>query len=347
VIKLNQRTSVNLPGGRRQKISLAQQWLYHHRLAKPKAACDCATMFTTILFALAPTAALIALGHALRRIALVQEVFWPQAERLVYYVLIPSLFFHSLATAHLDDLPVRALALTLVLSTVIVAAIMVALSPWLGLKGAQFTSVFQGSIRFNNYIGVTAAVGLFGAPGLALAALSNAAIVPTVNVLCVLVFARFGSVQLSLSGIMRQLAFNPLVVASVLGIAVQVLGFSLPPVIEPVLRSLAQASLPLGLICVGAALNFSAAGAWVRPIAIASAAKFGLMPLATIFVGYMMGLRGDAAVTALLFQALPTASSSYIMARQLGGDAELMAGIVAVQTVIAVLAIPLVMTLGL
>ena len=303
-------------------------------------------MFFTILLALAPTAALIAMGQILRRIVVVQETFWPQAKRLVYFVLLPSLFFHGLATAHLSDLPVREMVLTLMLSTCAVAVVMVLSSPWLRLKGPQFTSVFQGSVRFNNYIGVTAAQSLFGAPGVAMAAVSNAAIVPTVNILCVLVFARFGAVKLSLRGIARQLALNPLVLACVAGIAMQMLKLPMPPVAEPVLRSLGQASLPLGLLCVGAALDFGSARRWLWPVAIASVAKFALMPAATLLMGHWLGLDGRAAVTALLFQTLPTASSSYIMARQLGGDAPLMAGIVAVETVLAALAIPVTMVVA-
>ena len=92
--------------------------------------------------------------------------------------------------------------------------------------------------------------------------------------------------------------------------------------------------------------GFGAARRWVRPVVLASVAKFALMPMATLMVGHWLGLDGRGAITALLFQSLPTASSSYIMARQLGGDAPLMAGIVAVQTVIAALAIPVVMVLA-
>ena len=145
----------------------------------------------------------------------------------------------------------------------------------------------------------------------------------------------------------RQLALNPLVVASVVGIAIQGLGLPLPVGVEPVLKALGQASLPLGLLCVGAALDFGTARTWVRPLAVTSAVKFGLMPLATVLACLALGVRGPAAATALLFQALPTASSSYIMARQLGGDAPLMAGITAVQTVLAAAAIPLaILSLG-
>ena len=301
-------------------------------------------MTGALLLALVPIALLIGLGVALRRAGFLAETFWPQAERLGYYVLLPSLFVHGLATAHLDGVPVLALAAVLVASTLTVALVLLALRPRLALDGAAFTSVFQGGIRFNNYVGVSAAVGLFGAQGVALAAVANAAIVPTVNVLCVLVFARFGSAgRLAPAAVVRQLALNPLVVASVVGIGFQATGLRLPLGVEPVLKALGQASLPLGLLCVGAALDFGTARTWVRPLAVTSAVKFGLMPLATVLACLALGLRGPAAATALLFQALPTASSSYIMARQLGGDAPLMAGIIALQTVLAGAALPLVL----
>jgi predicted permease len=297
-----------------------------------------------ILLALVPIALLIGLGALLRRAAFVSEAFWPQAERLGYYVLLPALFIHGLGTARLDGVPVAALAGVLVVSTLAVAAILLAARPHLGFDGAAFTSVFQGGVRFNNYVGVSAAAGLFGAQGIALAAVANAAIVPTVNVLCVLVFARFGAGgRLTGCAVLRQLALNPLLVACAIGIGLQAAGLGLPPGLEPMLKALGQASLPLGLLCVGAALEFGAARRWARPVAVASAAKFVLMPLATLLACRAFDLHGPAAATALLFQALPTASSSYILARQLGGDAPLMAGITAAQTVLAGAAIPLVL----
>jgi malonate transporter and related proteins len=299
-------------------------------------------MIATLLLALAPIALLIAIGAWLRRSHFLAESFWPQAEKLGYYVLLPSLFLHGLATARLDGIPVWSMVATLVCSTVLVAAILVGIRHRLAIDNPAFTSVFQGGVRFNNYVGVSAAAGLFGAQGIALAAVANAAIVPTVNVLCVLVFARYGSQgRLPAKAIARQLATNPLVLACVAGIALQVTGIGLPPVAAPVFKALGQASLPLGLLCVGAALKFTAAKTWLRPVGASALAKFALMPLATLAACQAFGLHGPAAIAALLFQTLPTASSSYIMARQLGGDAPLMAGIVAAQTLLAGIAMPL------
>lgn len=298
-------------------------------------------MTYALLIALLPIAILIALGVYLRHRAFLAESFWAQAERLGYYVLLPSLFFHGLATAKLEGMPVKGMIMALVLSTVVVAALILATRAMVPGDDPAFTSVFQGGVRFNNYVGVSAAAGLFGAQGIALAAVANAAIVPTVNILCVLVFARYGSAgRMPMRKVFRQLALNPLVLACFAGILVQTLGTGLPPGIEPVLKSLGQASLPLGLLCVGAALDLRSVRQWLRPVGYSSAMKFLVMPIVTLAACRLFGLSGQPAVAALLFQALPTASSSYIMARQLGGDAPLMSGIIACQTLLASIALP-------
>ncbi|QPM89306.1 AEC family transporter [Pseudooceanicola algae] len=302
-------------------------------------------MTAAILLALLPIVLIIGLGQVLRRRRFLAEAFWPQAERLGYYILLPCLFFNGLATADLGAIPVARLAATLVISTSLTALAVVMLRPAFRVDGPAFTSVFQASIRFNNYVGVTLATGLFGPIGLALAALCNAALVPTVNILSVLVFARFATARLTLRSVLLQLLRNPLLMASLAGICFQLFGLSVPAGIEPALHTLGAASLPLGLLCVGAALDFDKARQWIGPVAASSAIKFLALPLITLIVARLIGLEGLALTTALLFQALPTASSAYILARQLGGDAPLMAGLTAAQTVLALIALPLVMTL--
>lgn len=296
---------------------------------------------TALVLALVPIALLIMLGVWLRTSNFIGEAFWPHAEKLGYYVLLPSLFFHSLATAELGELPVKTMITVLVASTVAVSTIMVVARRLFPVDDPAFTSLFQGSVRFNNYVGVTAAAGIFGTHGIALAAVANAAIVPTVNILCVLVFARYGAGgRPTLKGVLKQLALNPLVVACALGMIVQTSGLQMPPGVDPFLKALGQSSLPLGLLCIGAALNLGTVRSWLNPIGASSIVKFIAMPLATVLICRLLGLEGEAALAAVLFQTLPTASSAYIMARQLGGDAPLMAGIIAGQTLLAALALP-------
>lgn len=302
-------------------------------------------MVAAVLAALVPAALLIGLGAILRRAGFLDETFWPGAERLSYFVLLPALFVHSLATADLAAVPIAGLALAVVPPLLLVAGGLVALRPRLPISDAAFTSVFQGGIRFNNYVGLVLASGLFGAGGLALAAVANALIVPTVNVLCALVFARYGARRTNLLRALPRAVVNPLVLGCLGGVALQVAGLRLSGGVEAFVRALGTAALPLGLLCVGAAFEPSAIGRGRREALVASLAKFALLPAAGGLMVWLSGLQGPPATVAVLFLALPTASSAYIMARQLGGDAPLMAGIVALQTALAAVAVPLAMAL--
>ncbi|HDS1734242.1 MULTISPECIES: AEC family transporter [Pseudomonas] len=304
-------------------------------------------MLDLLLTTLAPIIALIALGTWLRVRGFLAEGFWPGAERLSYYVLLPSLFLHGLATANLDGVPILGMVGVLMLSTVLGAALLVLYQGAVNHDGADFTSVFQGGVRFNNYIGATLAAGLYGSAGIALAAVANAAIVPLVNLLCVLVFARFSARHSSPATILKAIFANPLIIGCAGGMLLRVSNVGLPPGLEPTVKALGQAALPLGLLCVGAALGGARLGQQVRPLLAASLFKFLVLPLTTWGLCRLLGLGGQAAVVAVLFQALPTASSSYVMARQMGGNAPLMATIIALQTVVAALTLPLMLSLTL
>lgn len=298
-----------------------------------------------ITLAVVPVALLIGLGWVLRRIGLLADPFWQGAERLCFVVLLPALLAHGLGTADLAGVPVAAMVVAIVVPLVATAAGLLLIRPRLGIDGPAFTSVLQGGIRFNNYIGLAASAALHGAPGVALAAVANAAIVPTVNVMAVLAFARFGKATPSVAGTLKALATNPLILGCAIGALWQVTSAPVPGVVAIALRSLGQASLPIGLLCVGAA--FTPRAIWARPgaAAVSSAAKFLLLPALTALACAGFGVRGTAAEVAVLFAALPTASSSYIMARQLGGDAPLMAGITTLQTLLAALTLPLTLAL--
>ncbi|MDI9848712.1 AEC family transporter [Rhodoblastus sp. 17X3] len=298
-------------------------------------------MTVAALNALAPVVLLIGLGHFLKRCRALDEAFWPQAERICYFVLLPALFFHGTATAEIGELPAGRLSVALIASTLVLSALIVAARPLIRTDGAGFTSVFQGGIRFNNYIGLMLVSGMLGVRGVAYAAICNAALVPTVNVLSVLVFARYGEVRLSPLQVLWQSVTNPLVLACLGGLAFHMLGFALPFGVEPAMKALGGAALPLGLLCVGAALRFSGVRGWASPIFASSLFKLAAAPALTFLAARLFGLPSTPATVALLYQSLPTASSAYIQARQLGGDAPLMAGITAAQTIMAAATLPL------
>lgn len=298
-------------------------------------------MLALIFSALLPIALIIGLGHLLKRFGFLDQGFWPQAERLAYFVLLPLLFAHGLYRADLSGVPIGLIAAGLVGPATIGTLALLVANRAMRFDGPVLTSVIQGGIRFNNYVGVTAAVGLLGVSGAALAAVANAILVPTVNVLCSLVFARYGARQPSAMGVVKSIAFNPLILGCVLGITLRLTGIVLPAGIEGFMQAMGRAALPVGLLCVGAALNWEALGRGIGPALAATATRFMLVPAVTAAICLAVGLTGPAALVVLLIQCLPTASSSYVMARQLGGDAPLMAGIIAFQTLVGVVTVPI------
>ena len=301
-----------------------------------------------VVLAIAPVFLLIFLGYGIRARDLLAEDFWEPAERLIYFALFPALLVSTLASADLGNLDIGPMAGALVAAIAVAVVALMLLRPLMGWPGPVFTSVFQGVVRQNTYIGLAVALAVFGADGLAAAAVAVAVIVPLVNLLSVTILTRYGEGgRPGWLGAVRPVVRNPLIVACALGIALNVSGIGLPPVIGPFLEIVGRAALPLGLIVVGAGLDLSAARAAGLPVAVAGGLRLIALPAVTALACQALGVSPVAAFVAVLFNGTPASASSYILARLLGGDARLMASIIAVQTTLSMVTLPLVLTFGL
>ncbi len=297
-----------------------------------------------IALVILPVFLLIFLGWVLRRRAFPGEAFWAPAERLTYFLLFPVLLATTLARADFSELAVLPMAAAIVAAILVMTAALLLARPCLGLDGPGFTSLFQGAVRMNTYIGLAVTFGVAGEAGLAAAAVAVAAIVPLVNLLCVAMLARYGTAaQPTLGGVARQIATNPLILGCAAGGLLNLTGLGLPPVLGEVMQILARAALPLGLLCVGAALDLRAARAAGRPVLVSSVLKLAVLPALTWAGCWALGVEGTAAFVAVLFNGLPTATSAYVLARQMGGDATLMASLITAQTLLAMLTLPVVL----
>ncbi len=293
-----------------------------------------------------PVFLLIFVGWVCRRREFPGDHFWAPAERLTYFLLFPALIATTLAEADFSDLAILPMAAAIVLAILAMSALVLALRRAFGVDGPGLTSVYQGTVRMNTYIGLSVAYGVHGEEGLTAAALAVAAIVPLVNVTCTLMLARYGhGAQPTARGIARSFASNPLILACVVGGLLNLTGIGLPPVLGPMAQILGRAALPLGLLAVGAALDLKAARAAGGLVLQTSALKLVGLPLITWAFLQGFGVTGVAAFVAILFNALPTATSAYILARQLGGDATLMASLITLQTLVSMASLPLVLGL--
>lgn len=298
--------------------------------------------FPLILGALGPIVALILLGLGLRRMGFPGDGFWPAAERFTYFILFPALLVHHLSLARLGDYAVRSVAAVIVALLLGMTAVVYTIRPWLTVDGPGFTSVYQGVIRFNTYVGLAVVFAVFHTEGGTVAALVMAIMIPLINVLCVLVLVAHVGGAVTVGGVVRGLVTNPLILACLLGIGLNVTGIGLPWGSVAVLEILARAALPLGLLAVGAGLRLDGLAQPRLLIGTSALKLLGAPALAGMLCGLVEPGRLETAVL-VTFTALPGASASYILARQMGGDAPLIAAIVTVETALAIVTLPLVL----
>lgn len=302
-----------------------------------------------VIAALLPVFLLIVLGFILKRTLLRPETQWHGLERLTYYVLLPVFLIQTLVKADLSTVPVGGVGGALLLSALAMSLLCLALRPLLaraGVDGPAFTSLFQGATRWQTYVALAVADSLFGNLGLAIASVAMIAIVPLVNVLSVTVLAHYASPEKRSAGsIAATVVSNPLIWACVIGLVLNVTHIPLPKLWHEVADALGRSSLAIGLLVTGAGLHLKGL---FRPSLAASVTvflKLVLMPLIAVGLALQFGITGSNLAVVTICSAVPTASSAYVLARQMGGDAPLLAQIITLQTILAAITMPIAIAL--
>ena len=295
-----------------------------------------------VVLAIIPIFGLILLGFVLRRLGFPGRDFWPVSERLTYYVLFPALLVSGMSGRSFDG-AAAGLALTLGAAVCLVGAFLMLARNMFSMDGPAFTSVFQGAIRPNSYVGLSAAAALLGPDWMTLSAVALLTLVPLVNVLCVLVLSRHGKHGGGLGRVGLELVKNPLILACAVGLLLTATGLSLPLLVNDLLAILGKAALPMGLLAVGAGLRMEGLGERALPVGLASLAHLAALPLAAYGCAHLLGVTGAALDAALIYTAIPVSVSAFILARQMGGDHRVMALIITVQTALSAVTMPIVL----
>lgn len=289
-----------------------------------------------------PLFALICLGFVMARGGFPEAGFWPAAERVNYFILFPALLVSSLANAPVRDPALLRLGVAVIVTICLAAAALAVLRRFVPMPAARFGPSMQGVVRLNTYLGLAITASLAGPEGLERAAVLLAVAVPLVNVLSIIALTDSGAARHP-AALLRMILRNPLILACIAGIVIALAGFGLPYGTGQFVTVLAQGSLPLGLLCVGAALRPAMMRQDVAALAGNGAARLLGMPVLAFLVGRAFGLDGVEALVLVIFSAIPTAPTAYVLTRQFGGDGTYMAGLVTAQTMAAVVTIPLVL----
>jgi len=294
-----------------------------------------------IITALVPIFAIILLGFLISRSTLVAAAMWPELERLTYYFFFPALLILRLSTSNFDWQELREITQVIALGLLAISLFIIAMHKLIAQDSASLSSVYQGSIRFNTYIGLACIDALYGDRGLTTAALCLAVYIPLVNILSVISLSlHAGSGAQRWSTVVTATVSNPLVVACAVGIGISYADLRIPELATAVITILTQPALPLGLLAVGAGIHLTAIGAQSWQLLVALVNKMLLFPAAILAACLLFDTDNSLATILLILTALPAPPSAYILARQLGGNTALMANIITLQTIVAFVAIP-------
>ena len=296
--------------------------------------------------ALVPIFALILMGHLFKRWHFPGDDFWIHAERFSYYVLFPAMLVFKLGQARVPASAYGDILLLVVAMLASMTLALVVVQWFLRWPGDVFSSVYQGGIRFNSFVGFAAAGTLLGDQGLSTMAIVIAIKVPLINLLCILMFSlSVGQGPIKWLQVFKTIGTNPLIIGSVVGALWSFFQIGFHPLAAGILKPLSDLALPLGLMTVGAGLQLKALRSASLPLLVSSALKLLAFPFMTAGLALLLGLDGLLVQIAVLLATLPTATSSYILARQLGGAAPMMAAIITGQTLLAMASIPLMLAL--
>ncbi|MBR0777820.1 AEC family transporter [Bradyrhizobium diazoefficiens] len=302
-----------------------------------------------VIAALLPVFILIVLGVVLRRSLMRLDTQWHGLERLTYFVLFPMLLIQTLVKADLSKVPVAGVGGALMLSALAMSLLCLALRPALArlaIDGPAFTSIFQGATRWQTYVALSVSANMFGDAGLALASVAMVAIIPLVNVFSVAVLAHYAAPEKqSARAIAMTVVRNPLIWACAIGLVVNVVHLPLPKLWHEVADALGRSSLAIGLLVTGAGLQLKGL---LRPsvgATIGVAFKLVLMPVLALALAAWFGLSGEGLAIVAICAAVPTSPSAYVLARQMGGDAPLLAQIITLQTILAAITMPVAIAL--
>jgi malonate transporter and related proteins len=303
-----------------------------------------------VIAALLPVFLLIVLGFILKRTLLKPETQWHGLERLTYYVLFPVLLIQTLVKADLTKVPVGGVGGALFLSALAMSLLCLALRPLLarsGIDGPAFTSIFQGATRWQTYVALAVSGSLHGEIGLALASVAMVAIIPLVNVFSVSVLAQYAAPEKqSARAIVMTVVRNPLIWACGVGLVLNVTHVPLPKLWHEVADALGRSSLAIGLLVTGAGLHLEGMFRPSLAASVAVALKLILMPVLAVALALWFGLTGSNLAILTACSGVPASSSAYVLARQMGGDAPLLAQIITLQTILAAITMPIVISLA-
>lgn len=296
-----------------------------------------------LILAALPILLVVVCGYGVAATGMLPAAQWDGINILCFWLLIPTTLFRAIATSDLAGLASGAWALALLGTLAVAAVVVLLLRLFLGataLPNPAFTTVFQSTTRWNAFVALAAAEQFIGPSGLALLAVAMAVLVPVINTLNVVILVVFGTARASLRGVAIAVLRNPMVLACVFGLALNGSGLRLPAPLLETLDLVGRAALGMGLLAVGAGIGLNRLFALTPTMALGVMLRLALLPPVFLALASLLGLGEQETLAGCLMFTVPAAANGYVIAKQMGGDADLYVDIMTWQTAVSLLLLP-------
>lgn len=295
-----------------------------------------------------PIFSIILLGFALRKSRFVPVEHWSVIEELCYWVLFPAILAETIIKADLSAVKLGPFTFTLLATMLSMACLTLVLWPMLksslGTNRKQFSTIYQTSTRWHGFIALAIILKLYGDTGAALIGVAFAIMVPILQISNIFVLVAFSNdARLDWRQIARSLTINPIIWGVLAGLSINLLHVPVWSPIMSIIDLLGRGALGLSLLALGAGLSLQAALKPSRELLIGLINKLFISPAIMAAWAIWFGVSGLAFAVLLVCAAVPTAMNGYLLAKKMGGDAELYAATSTLQTVVSFFSIPLIL----
>jgi predicted permease len=294
-----------------------------------------------IITTLMPLFILIALGWFARRYGFLPSGFLGPANRLVFYLAVPALIFRAISKSDFTaQFQFQVLTATLVpILAVFSLAWGIGCLRW--IPRPRTGPFIQCSIHGNlGYFALPVSHYLLGDEGFIVASILAGFVMILQNLSAVWALQAWGnqsgSKKVGLTAF-RGIITNPVILSALGGIFFSLLPITLPGFVDRTLEMLSNFALPMALLIIGASLSFQIQRSWIMPVLAANALKLIILPALGFLMFRAFSLDSSQYGPSLIILATPTATVTYVMAREMTGNGDFAASAISTSTILCVL----------
>ena len=297
--------------------------------------------FIICVNAVIPSAIYLIIGIILKVTGVMNDEDVKKFTHVVFVTLYPFIMFDNIYGKNIaDNMDVRLALYAIGFTTLQFAA------SWIFVCGIEKSNYERGAmiqaLYRSNYVlmGFPIAINLFGKGNITPVAIIMLFVVPFYNVSAVIVFETFRGGRIDIGQMIKRILTNPIIDGGIAAFIVMMLGITVPSPVMNTITTLSDATAPIAMILLGAALNIKGFSSDRWRIAICTAGKLLVFPAIGIAGAVYLGIRDVELIAVTLMSAAPVALASYAMASSMGGNGKLAGELVVVTTIASCFTIP-------